>query len=275
MTEHRIGFIGGGNMARSLIGGLVNDGFPPDGLCVSDVLDERRSELQASFGVRAFADNDVVVRACDVLVLAVKPQALRPVLGSIAATVREVRPLLISIAAGVRLQDIQRWAGDALPIVRVMPNTPALVRSGASALFANEHVSESQRDVAESLLRAVGVTAWLDTEEQLDTVTALSGSGPAYFFYLMEAMEAAAVELGLDHDTARLLTLETAFGASKLALETHEAFAALRRRVTSPGGTTEAAIGVFDRQRMGATIAAGVAAAQQRSKELAAVIGEG
>ncbi len=275
MTEHRIGFIGGGNMARSLIGGLVNNGFPPDGLCVCDVLDERRSELQAAFGVRAFADNNDVVRACDVLVLAVKPQALRPVLGSIAGTVREVRPLVISIAAGVRLQDIQRWAGDALPIVRVMPNTPALVRSGASALFANEHVSENQRDVAESLLRAVGVTAWLDNEEQIDTVTALSGSGPAYFFYLMEAMEAAAVDQGLDQDTARLLTLETAFGASKLALETHETFAELRRRVTSPGGTTEAAIGVFDRQRMSATIAAGVAAAQQRSKELAAVIGEG
>ena len=275
MTEHRIGFIGGGNMARSLIGGLVNNGFPPDGLCVCDVLDERRSELQAAFGVRAFADNNDVVRACDVLVLAVKPQALRPVLGSIAGTVREVRPLVISIAAGVRLQDIQRWAGDALPIVRVMPNTPALVGSGASALFANEHVSENQRDVAESLLRAVGVTAWLDNEEQIDTVTALSGSGPAYFFYLMEAMEAAAVDQGLDQDTARLLTLETAFGASKLALETHETFAELRRRVTSPGGTTEAAIGVFDRQRMSATIAAGVAAAQQRSKELAAVIGEG
>ncbi len=275
MTEHRIGFIGGGNMARSLIGGLVNNGFPPDGLCVCDVLAERRSELQAAFGVRAFTDNNDVVRACDVLVLAVKPQALRPALGSIAKTVREVRPLVISIAAGVRLQDIQRWAGDGLPIVRVMPNTPALVRSGASALFANEHVSDSQRDVAESLLRAVGVTAWLKDEEQLDTVTALSGSGPAYFFYLMEAMEAAAVDLGLDHETARLLTLETAFGASKLALETHEAFAELRRRVTSPGGTTEAAIGVFDRQRMSATIAAGVAAAQQRSKELAAVIGEG
>lgn len=274
MTEQRIGFIGGGNMARSLVGGLIANGVPADRLCVSDIAEDKREALAQQFHVRTLADNDDVVAASDIVVLAVKPQTLRAVLERLAPGVRARRPLLISIAAGVQLEAMQRWLGDELPIVRAMPNTPALVRSGASALFANAFVSAAQRDDAESVLRAVGVTVWLDTEALLDTVTALSGSGPAYFFYLMEAMQAGAARLGLDAKTARLLTLETAFGAAKLALESDESFAELRRRVTSPGGTTEAACDVFEQNGLANTVAAALAAAQKRSRELAELFGE-
>jgi len=180
---------------------------------------------------------------------------------------------VVSVAAGIRIADLERWLGGSLPVVRVMPNTAALIGSGASGLFANSRVSAAQRDEAESILRAVGVTVWVKEENLIDTVTAVSGSGPAYFFLVMEALEKAAIKYGLDPETARLLTLETAYGAAKMALEGQEEPAALRRRVTSPGGTTERAIQALEQGQLERIVDDAVAAAMDRARELADVLG--
>jgi pyrroline-5-carboxylate reductase len=274
MRTQRIGFIGGGNMARALTGGLISSGREAAAIMVSDPDAERREALASQLGVQCTASNGEVAATADVVVLAVKPQQLQAVATEIAADLRERSPLVVSIAAGVRLADLDRWLGGGLPIVRVMPNTPALVGSGAAGLFANTLVDDRQRDTAESILRAVGVTAWLDSEDQLDLVTALSGSGPAYFLLVMEALEQAATDQGLAPETARLLTLETAFGSAKLALESTEAPAVLRQRVTSPGGTTERALEVLETGGIRALMRDAVAAAAARSRELAAMLGE-
>ncbi|MDP7521598.1 MAG: pyrroline-5-carboxylate reductase, partial [Arenicellales bacterium] len=237
--RQRIGFIGGGNMTRSIIGGLITNEISPNLIKISDPDPGQRDRLVAQFGITATQENREVAEDADVVVLAVKPQVLRKATGPIGDLVRDRNLLVISIAAGVRIEDISSWLGGHTAIVRVMPNTPALVGSGASALFAPPSITEAQRDTAESILRAVGITVWLTNEDQIDTVTALSGSGPAYFFYLMEAMEATACKLGLTPKMARLLTLETAIGAARLALESSEDLSSLRKRVTSPGGTTE------------------------------------
>jgi len=269
MTTHRIGFIGGGNMARSLIGGLLGAGYDAGQIAVSEPDSQRREALINAFAIESFSDNQPVAEKADVLVLAVKPQVMEKALGSIQNIIAERKPLLISIAAGVRSDSIEQWSEPGIPIVRVMPNTPALVASGASGLFANASVSDEQRNIAESIMRAVGVTVWLKDEAQLDTVTAVSGSGPAYFFYLMEAIQQTAIENGLDEKTANLLTVETALGAAKLALESNESPAELRRAVTSPGGTTQAALEVMESESMQNTINKAVNAAEQRSRELA------
>ena len=273
IQDQTIGFIGGGNMARSLIGGLLQSGYDPGRLLVAEPDSACRDRLAELFDIAIHEHNRAVAEHAEVLVLAVKPQVMRSALEPIAGVIGERKPLLVSIAAGVRLNSIAGWSSPQAPIVRAMPNTPALVGSGAAALYANDLVSEVQRDTAESVLRAVGVTVWVAREEQLDTVTALSGSGPAYFFYLMEALEQAAVERGLDPAQARLLTLETAFGAAKLALESEEAPAELRLRVTSPGGTTERAIGILEDAGVRASVGDALAGAEQRSRELAALLG--
>jgi pyrroline-5-carboxylate reductase len=271
---NKIGFIGAGNMARSLAGGLINNGWRADRLLLSDPDPDQRRAIEAVLGVSARADNREVAAAADVLVLAVKPQVLPAVARELAPAVRERRPLVISIAAGVRSADVERWLGGGLPVVRVMPNTAALVGSGASGLYAGAVVSAAQRDTAESILRAVGVTVWVPEERLMDVVTAVSGSGPAYFFLMMEALEQAAVDHGLARDTARLLTLETAFGAAKMALEGGEEPSVLRARVTSPGGTTERAIEVFTEGRLAELVERAVAAAERRAAELADILGE-
>jgi pyrroline-5-carboxylate reductase len=271
---NKIGFIGAGNMARSLAGGLINNGWRADRLLLSDPDPDQRRAIEAVLGVSARADNREVAAAADVLVLAVKPQVLPAVARELAPAVRERRPLVISIAAGVRSADVERWLGGGLPVVRVMPNTAALVGSGASGLYAGAGVSAAQRDTAESILRAVGVTVWVPEERLMDVVTAVSGSGPAYFFLMMEALEQAAVDHGLARDTARLLTLETAFGAAKMALEGGEEPSVLRARVTSPGGTTERAIEVFTEGRLAELVERAVAAAERRAAELADILGE-
>ncbi len=269
MTSKRIGFIGGGNMARSLIGGLLGAGYDATQIAVSEPDPQRREALMNGFAIESFSDNLSIAEKADVLVLAVKPQVMQNALNSMQSIIAERKPLLISIAAGVRLDSIEQWSTPGIPIVRVMPNTPALVASGASGLFANASVSDEQRNIAESIMRAVGVTVWLNDEAQLDTVTAVSGSGPAYFFYLMEAIQQAAIENGLDEKTANLLTVETALGAAKLALESNESPAELRQAVTSPGGTTQAALDVMDSASVQKIINKAVNAAQQRSRELA------
>ncbi|MDM8548160.1 pyrroline-5-carboxylate reductase [Candidatus Venteria ishoeyi] len=271
MNTKTITFIGGGNMSRSLIGGLLENGMSAEHIRVADI---NPQPLANHYPVRIFTDNVQALAGSDVVVLAVKPQMMKSVCQEIASHIPHPVPTLISIAAGVRITDLQHWLGDDLPIVRVMPNTPALVQSGASALFAAEAVSQVQHELAESIMRAVGMTVWLDNEEQMNTVTALSGSGPAYFFLVMEMLENAAVKQGLPVDTARLLTLQTAFGAAKMALESQEDAASLRARVTSKGGTTEQAINALQNGGLQSLLDEAVSAAKQRSIDLAEELGE-
>lgn len=273
MKDSNIGFIGGGNMARSLIGGLLADGVDPQRVWVAEPDGEHRAALAAQFGVHISAGNEPVAEAVEALVLAVKPQQMKDVCREIGAAVQRRKPLLISIAAGIRLEALQRWLGDTPALVRTMPNTPALVQSGATALYASPQVTHVQRELAEGIMRAVGLTLWLDEEAQMDAVTALSGSGPAYFFLVMEAMQQAGIQLGLSPDSARLLTRQTAFGAAKMALESREEAAVLRRQVTSPGGTTERAVGILQQGELEALFTRALTGARDRSRELADLLG--
>jgi pyrroline-5-carboxylate reductase len=273
-TPPLVGFIGAGNMARSLAGGLLKNGWARNRLILSDPDARQRAAVEKVLRLKTYAANADVAARADILVLAVKPQALRAAAREVAKTVQRKRPLVVSVAAGVRLADLERWLGGALAIVRVMPNTAALIGSGAAGLYANARVAPGQRDQAESILRSVGVTVWLADESLLDVVTAVSGSGPAYFFRVMEALERAGVEAGLDAATARLLTLETAFGAAKMALEGGEEPAVLRAHVTSPGGTTEQALRVLEAGGIEKLFDEAVRAATRRAHELAEMFGK-
>ncbi len=274
MRDKTICFIGAGNMARSLIGGLIADGASPESICAADPDETQRDALARNFRIRTYAANSDAAAAADVVVTAVKPQVLRAVAGEIAATVTERKTLVISIAAGIREPDIRRWLGGNAAIVRAMPNTPALLRSGVAALYANQQASETQREMAESILRAVGAVVWLDDEGLMDAVTAVSGSGPAYFFLFMEQIAAAARKTGLAPDIARLLTVETALGAARMALETSEDLATLRHQVTSPGGTTAAALEVLDSDALSSLIETAIGRARDRAIELADEFGK-
>lgn len=274
MQERKLAFIGSGNMARSLIGGLLQDGHPADLIRASDPDDATRQDLAQRFGITTGASNREAAAWADIVVLAVKPQIIAAVATELADTLQSGRPLVISIAAGIREAALQHWLGAGIAIVRTMPNTPAMVGAGATALHANPHVSAAQRDDAESIMRAAGLTLWLDDEDQMDAVTALSGSGPAYFFLVIEALEEAGRQLGLPAASARLLSLQTAFGAAKMALEADVDSAELRRRVTSPGGTTEQAIGVLEQGGLRELFADALRAAHGRSRELAGTLGD-
>ena len=265
MNTHKIGFIGGGNMARSLLNGLITSGHAPQLLWVSDVNEATLAALSGGLKVNTTSDNHALLEVADVLVLAVKPQIMELVAREVAPLLGKHRPLVISIAAGVSQASLSDWLGNSAAIVRCMPNTPALVLTGATALHANGNVSAMQRDLAENIMRAVGLALWVDDESQLDAVTAVSGSGPAYFFLLMEAMENTAITLGLPADTARLLVLQTALGAAKIALEAPESPEQLRQRVTSPGGTTEQAILAFQQGGFAGLVATALTAARDRS----------
>ncbi len=273
MNNYSIGFIGGGNMAASIIGGLINDGFPAIQLHVAEPNDAARGQLAANFGIHTHTDNTLIANEVDVLVLAVKPQVMKSVTEQVASVVQAKQPLVISIAAGIRSGDLSKWLGGNIAVVRSMPNTPALVQSGAAGLFANAQVTDAQREQAESILRAVGITVWLDEEQLIDVVTALSGSGPAYIFYVIEAMENAAVNLGLESSIARRLAVQTAFGASKLALESSDEPALLREKVTSPGGTTERALTVLKENGLESLFIEALQAASDRAAELADQLG--
>jgi pyrroline-5-carboxylate reductase len=273
MTETTLAFIGGGNMTGSLVGGLIADGWKPTRIHVADPDPQQTGRLARRFSVITTADNRTALKHADAVVLAVKPQVIRAVAEELATLIKQRHPLVISIAAGIRETSLRDWLGEETAIVRTMPNTPALVQCGATALYANSIVSEEQRNLAESILRAVGLAIWVDDEAMMDAVTALSGSGPAYFFLLMEALTSAGSQLGLPEDTARLLALQTAFGAAKMALESAEDAAKLRRRVTSPGGTTERAIGVFEENNFEGIVLQALRAAADRSRELAAEFG--
>ena len=274
MNDATLTFIGGGNMAASLIGGLIADGWDPARIRVADSDPGQRERMAARYQVTTTPDNAAAVSGSDAVVLAVKPQVMSAVVQQLAAAVAQQQPLVISIAAGIRATTLRDWLGKDAAIVRAMPNTPALVQSGATGLYANAAVSEQQRSLAESILRAVGLVVWVEDEALMDTVTALSGSGPAYFFLFMEALQAAGEEHGLSAESAHLLAVQTAFGAARMALESSEDPATLRRHVTSPGGTTERAIDVLQEGDFEALIRRALQAAKERSRELAREFGD-
>ncbi len=275
MSTPRIAFIGAGNMAASLIGGLRAQGIPAASICASDPGADKRDELSATHGVETFADNGQALAGADVIVLAVKPQVMQAVCRDLVSHL-DSNQLIVSIAAGINCASLQAWLGEQTPraIVRCMPNTPSLLRQGVSGLYANAQVNDAQRQQAEQLLSAVGLALWLDKEELIDAVTAVSGSGPAYFFLLIEAMTAAGEELGLPRATAAQLTMHTALGAARMACESDVEAAELRRRVTSPNGTTEAAIQAFQASGFETLVQQAMNAAARRSAELAEQLGK-
>lgn len=273
MNKPRIGFIGGGNMASCLIGGLVADGHPAHLIQVSEPDEIRRQSLEVQ-GIASSHDHHGITGWADIMVLAVKPQIMKNVCLEIAASLKVSKPLVVSVAAGITIASMEKWLGAETAIVRSMPNTPAMVQTAATGLYANPRTNEEQRNNAETLLRSVGITLWVEEEALLDTVTAVSGSGPAYFFLLMEAMEKAAVDMGLDESSARLLIEQTVLGAGRMALESGVPPAELRKRVTSPGGTTEQAIGVFENQHLQQIVKSAMEAACTRAQTLAKQLGD-
>ena len=263
-----ISFIGGGNMARSMVGGLIARGHPAASIHVAEPYQLLREALARDFSVAVHADNTDAAAAGAVWVFATKPQVVRDVAEALAPLAQQRQPLVVSIAAGVSSAQLERWLGGNLAVVRAMPNTPALLGAGATGLYANARVAASQHALAGQLLSAAGLVAWIDDEAQMDAVTALSGSGPAYVFLLAEAMQAAGEAQGLDADTARALALQTIFGAARMLVESGEPAAVLRQRVTSPGGTTQAALDAFEAGGFRELVAVAIAAAAERSRAL-------
>jgi pyrroline-5-carboxylate reductase len=274
LSKPSIAFIGAGNMASSIIGGLIAKGFAADAIIASDPYPQSLVNLRTIAAVRTTADNHTAISGADVVVLAVKPQVMKPILEDLASSIQAQQPLIVSIAAGIETSSLDRWLGGNMAIVRCMPNTPALVQSGATALYANAKVTAPQRELADQILRAVGIALWVEQESELDAVTAVSGSGPAYFFLVMEAMQAAGEQLGLSADTAKQLTLQTALGAAQMAIASDVDVAELRRRVTSPGGTTEQAIKVFEDDGLRELFYRALTACRDRSEQLARSLGD-
>ncbi len=266
-----IAFIGGGNMARSLIGGLIAQGRDPASIHVAEPVEVLRGALHADFGVTTFDSGGAAVNDASSWVFAVKPQVMRAVCEALAAQAQAQRPLVISIAAGITGSQLERWLGGALPVVRTMPNTPALLGAGITGLHASDLVDEAGRAFAEALLAAAGKTVWIGDEGLMDAVTAVSGSGPAYVFLLAEAMIDAGIAEGLPADAARALALQTVLGAARMLTESGAPDAGeLRRRVTSPNGTTQAAIETFEAGGLRALVADAIHAARERGHELSA-----
>ena len=269
----KLAFIGGGNMAAALISGLTKRGLPPERVMVADPSQDQLERVARDYGVQTAADNAGAVQGAEVVVLAVKPQQMRGVALGLAPHLAGSRPLVISVAAGIPHASLARWFGPQIPVIRTMPNRPALNGFGATGLFAPAGVGAAYRALAETIMAAVSATVWVEHESQMDTVTAVSGSGPAYFFLFMEALEAAAHERGLPTEVAHRLTLETAFGAAQMARQSADSLATLREQVTSKGGTTAAALEVLNGAGLRAIVAHAVAAADRRSAELAAEFG--
>ncbi|MGI9281767.1 MAG: pyrroline-5-carboxylate reductase [Endozoicomonas sp.] len=269
MTDKNIAFIGAGNMATSIIGGLIEHGWPKDRIFASCRTEESASKRADELGIQAFTNNLEAAEKADIVVLAVKPQMMRAVLTELAPALQRQKPFIISVAAGIRLESLDAWSGGGLPIVRSMPNTPSLLQCGATGLYANALVNDELKAITSGIFEPVGILHWLEREEQIDTITAISGSGPAYFFLFMEAMAEAGVKLGLDHETAERFSLQTALGAANMAIQSDVDAAELRRRVTSPGGTTEQALKTFRQEGFEEVIYKAVKAAKNRGAELA------
>ena len=270
MSNTSIAFIGGGNMARSLVGGLVSRGRDAGAIRVSEPMPALREALHRDFGVQVVDGNADAVAGAGTWVLAVKPQVLRGVCEALAPLAQQERPLVVSIAAGITATQLERWLGGGIAVVRCMPNTPALLGAGVTGLFANARVDAAGREAAAALLSAAGETVWIEDETRMDAVTAVSGSGPAYVFLLAEAMQAAALREGLPADAARTLVLQTVLGAARMLTEGDADATELRKRVTSPGGTTQAAIETFEAAGFRELVEAAIHAATQRGRELSA-----
>jgi len=267
----KITFLGGGNMAIALVGGLIQRGFAPHELSVIEILPEARARLSEQFAINVYDGATPEALQCDVLVLAVKPQQMRAALASLPAG--DAKPLIVSIAAGLLVNDLARWMSGYRRIVRAMPNTPALIGAGMTGLYADPSVSNEDKNRAEAILGAVGETVWVDSEALIDSVTAISGSGPAYVFLFLEAMQEAAAQLGLPADTARTLAIQTVLGAAQLAEQSTDPVDVLRQRVTSKGGTTEAALKKKAELGVKEGLIAGMHAAAERSRELGIELG--
>lgn len=273
-THPTLAFIGGGNMARSLIGGLIRQGWPATRIACADPYEPSRTALAEEFGIRTSAENGAIAQGSAVWLLAVKPQMMKAVCTELHTTSQSQKPLVLSIAAGISLNSLAAWLGAEARLIRSMPNTPALLGAGVTALFAQPAVSAEERGLAQRLLAAAGSTVWLESEALMDAVTAVSGSGPAYFFLLIEAMQAAARAQGLPPDVAAKLVTETALGAARMVCEGGEDAALLRQRVTSPGGTTQAALEVLERSGFREHVQQAIAKATQRGAQLSLQFGD-
>jgi pyrroline-5-carboxylate reductase len=275
LSSLSIALIGGGNMARGIIGGLLGKGASASRITVAEPNESGRLALQRDFGVLATADNDAAVSGARVVILAVKPQLMSGVVRALAPALQTSRPLVISVAAGIRADRLQKWLGANIPLVRTMPNRPALIGAGATGLYADAALSAENRLLAEQVMASTGLTVWVRREDDIDAVTALSGSGPAYFFRLAELMAEAGVAQGLDEDVARRLAAQTLAGAGQLvAAEAQPDLPRMRAEVTSKGGTTEAALNSFAEQGLDRLVSDAMAAAARRSRELAAQFGD-
>ena len=270
----KLAFLGGGNMGRALIGGLLQQGTRPEAISVGEAYEPARAALSKDFGISATPDNAVAIDGATVVVLAVKPQDAGAVLAPLASSLQRSRPVIISVCAGIQVAALESWAGGSIAVVRTMPNRPALVGAGAIGLYAPSTVSATDRARAEAVMRATGEVVWVNDEAQIDVVTALSGSGPAYFFFLAELMAQAGVELGLEPDTARRLAVATLHGSGALARQSDGDLARLRKEVTSKGGTTEAALNVMNAEDLRGVVSRAMAAAARRGGELAAQFGD-
>ena len=276
MINCKVGFIGGGNMARAIAGGLLRGGMHATDILIAEPRPEQCEILrQELYGAMVSDNNDLVAAEAETLLFAVKPQILKHVCRDLATTVQRQKPLIISIAAGPRIKDIDNWLGGGMRIVRVMPNQPALIDQGISALFANELTDDAGRDLAEKVMTAVGQVVWLGSESLMDAVTAVSGTGPAYLYLLIDIMIKSAIDFGIDAETARSLAVETARGATALAAAETESMSSLIERVRSPGGTTTAAFDCLDAADVRGIFAKAIEAANKRSSELAEVANEG
>lgn len=267
-----IAFVGGGNMASALIGGLIGNGFPPASLAAAEIDPQARERLERAFGIKVSGQIADVAGDADTVVLAVKPQHMHEVARALAPLLGQ--QLVVSIAAGIRTADLGRWLGGHARIVRVMPNTPALVREGVSGMYARPEVSGPERARAEAILRAVGDALWVEREDLIDAVTAVSGSGPAYVFYFIEAMRQAALEMGIAPADAQRLVMGTFAGAIRLAQSSDEDVSLLRQRVTSKGGTTERALETMEAEHVGKAIGRALHAALERAGELGIELGK-
>ncbi|MDB6157001.1 MAG: pyrroline-5-carboxylate reductase [Gammaproteobacteria bacterium] len=273
MSNKHLAILGGGNMGRALIGGMLRRGTRPEHITVGESSPAAREALSADFGVQSTADNAAAVEPASVIVVAVKPQMAGAVLAPLRPALLRARPVVISIAAGIRLAALESWCGAGVPVVRAMPNRPALVGAGATGLFAPASVAAEHREVAERVMQAVGEVIWVAAEDDLDVVTALSGSGPAYFFLLAELLTQGAIDLGLAPEAARRLAIATLHGAGQLAHSGDGDLARMRAEVTSKGGTTEAAVKAFEAADLRGSVARALEAAMRRSRELAAQFG--
>jgi len=274
MNTPTIAFLGCGNMGRCLIGGLLAKGYPATNVVAAD-LDAAQLELAAErYSIRTTFDNQAAIKDAGVVVLAVKPQQIQSVAASVAGSLNRAGTLAVSIAAGIRSKDLSRWLGEGTAVVRAMPNTPALVGAGATAMYANASVTAEQRELAEALMANAGMVLWLDDETLMDVVTAVSGSGPAYFFRFMEILSETGAELGLSNEVAKALAVHTAYGAARMALDGDLSPQELRVQVTSSGGTTEHALNVLKENRIEHIFSEAIKAARARSGELAREFGE-